>query len=158
LALSSAGLGDFHPAHGLGLVAAVKQQSDQLLAVLPDPREQFRDGHRVHPGCALVRFDPLVGLVEVRRTRDLLHQHPRQGPLLFKRRERLRLHARPRSGSAFTGCAVAQRRLQGLIEQVRLLPAALLPLHAHRVGSGCSLATEFGPSPHDTLSGYYGLG
>jgi hypothetical protein len=53
---------------------------------------------------------------------------------------------------------VAQRCLQGLIEQVLLVPAALPPLHAHRVGSDCSLAAEFGPSPDDTLSGYYGLG
>jgi hypothetical protein len=68
------------------------------------------------------------------------------------------LRARTGSGSAFAGCAVAQRRLRDLIEQVLLVPAALLPLHAHRVGSDCSLAAEFGPSPVDTLSGYYGLG
>jgi hypothetical protein len=78
--------------------------------------------------------------------------------LLFTRRERLRLRARTRSGSAFAGGAEAQRRPQGLIKQVQLVTAALPPLHAHRVCSDCSLATEFGPSPHDTLSGYYGLG
>jgi hypothetical protein len=53
---------------------------------------------------------------------------------------------------------VAQRRLQGLIEQVLLVTAALPPLRAHRVGSDCSLPAEFGPSPDDTLSRYYGLG
>src|SRR5215470_10090594 len=63
----------------------------------------------------------------------------RQGSLLFPRRERLWLPVRTRSGSAFAGCAVAQRRLQGLIEQILLVAAALLPLHAHRVGSDCSL-------------------
>jgi hypothetical protein len=41
---------------------------------------------------------------------------------------------------------------------ILLVTAALLPLHAHRAGSDCSLATEFGPSPSGTLSGYYGLG
>src|SRR5215813_1255065 len=61
------------------------------------------------------------------------------------------LLARTRSDSAFAGCVVAQRCLQGLIEQVPLISAALLPLHAHRVGSDCSLATEFGPSPDGTL-------
>lgn len=66
LAFPTAGLGDFHPAHGFGLVAAVKQRGDQLFAVLPDPGEQFGDGHSIHPGGPLVRFDPLVGLVEVR--------------------------------------------------------------------------------------------
>jgi hypothetical protein len=35
--------------------------------------------------------------------------------------------------------AEAQRRLQGLIEQVLLVAVALLPLHAHRVGSDCSI-------------------
>jgi hypothetical protein len=158
LARSTAGLGDFHPAHGFGLVAAVQQRGDQPFTVLPDPRKQFGDGHRIHPGRALVRFDPLIGLVEVRRVRDLLHQHLRQGSLLFPRRERLRLRARTRSGSAVAGCAGAQQRLQSLIEQVLLVAAALPPLHAHRVGSDCSLAAEFGPSPDDTLPGYYGLG
>jgi hypothetical protein len=150
LAGSTAGLGDFHPAHGFGLIAAVEQRGDQPLAVLAQPRKQFGDGHRVHSGRALVRFDPLIGLVEVRRTRDLLHQHSRQGSLLFKRRERLWLRARSRSGSAFAGCAEAQRCLQGLVEQVQLVTAALPPLHAHRVGSDCSLAAEFGPSPAAT--------
>jgi len=77
--------------------------------------------------------------------------------LLIKRRERLRLRARTRSGSAFAGCAEAQRHDQGLIEQVQLVTAALLPLHAHRVGPDCSLAAEFGPSPDGTPSDYYGL-
>jgi hypothetical protein len=158
LACSTAGLGDFHPAHGFGLVAAVEQRGDQPVAVLPEPGKQFGDGHSVHPGRALVRFDPLIGLVEVRRTRDLLHQHPRQGSLLFPRRKRLWFRVRTRSGSAFAGGAVAQRCLQGLIEQLQLVAAALLPLHAHRIGSDCSLATEFGPSPDDTRPGYYGLG
>jgi hypothetical protein len=158
LALSAARLGDFHPAHGLRLVAAVEQRGDQPFAVLPDPGEQLGGGHSIHPGRALVRFDPLIGLVEVRRAGDLLHQHPRQGSLLLKRRGRLWLRARTRSGSAFAGCAEAQRCLQALIEQVSLVSAALLPLHAHRVGSDCSLATEFGPSQDGTLSRYYGLG
>jgi hypothetical protein len=65
LAGSTAGLGDFHPAHGFGLVAAVDQRGDQPLAVLAQPRKQFGDRHRVHPGGALVRFDPPIGLVEV---------------------------------------------------------------------------------------------
>jgi hypothetical protein len=43
--------------------------------------------------------------------------YPRQGSLLFKRRERLWLRARTRSGSAFAGCAEAQRRPRSLIEQ-----------------------------------------
>ena len=34
LACSTAGLGDFHPAHGFGLVAAVEQRGDQPVAVL----------------------------------------------------------------------------------------------------------------------------
>jgi hypothetical protein len=58
--------------------------------------------------------------------------------------------------TAFAGCAEAQRRPQGLIEQVQLVAADLPPLPAHRVD--CSLAAEFGPSPVDTPPGYYGLG
>src|SRR6185503_10491835 len=42
------------------------------------------------------------------------------------------LLGRPSSGAAFTGCAVAPRRQQGLVEKVPLVRAALLPLHAHR--------------------------
>jgi hypothetical protein len=34
LACSAAGLGDFHPAHGFGLVAAIEQRGDQPFAVL----------------------------------------------------------------------------------------------------------------------------
>jgi hypothetical protein len=62
-----------------------------------------------------------------------------------------------RSGSAFAGYAEAQQRLPGLIEQVQLVAAALLPLHAHRVGSDCSLVAEFGAPPGGTRSGDFGL-
>jgi intracellular sulfur oxidation DsrE/DsrF family protein len=98
-----------------------------------DPRlllEALREACR----RAGVRFDPFVGLVQVCRTGDLLHQMLRQGSLLIPRRGRLRLRGRTSSGSAFAGCAVAQRRLQGLVEEVLLVGAALLSLHAHRKG------------------------
>src|SRR5262249_55597774 len=72
------------------------------------------------------------------------------------RREHLWLRMRTTPGPAFAGCAEAQRRLQGLIEQVLLVAVALLPLHAHRVGSDCSLLLNFSPSPDDPLSNYYG--
>jgi hypothetical protein len=40
---------------------------------------------------------------------------------------------RSRSGSAFPGCVVAQRSLQGFIEEVPLVRTALPPLHVHRM-------------------------
>src|SRR5450432_532924 len=43
------------------------------------------------------------------------------------------LLARRRSGSAFPADAVAQRRLERLVEEVPLVNAALLPLHIHRM-------------------------
>ena len=58
---------------------------------------------------------------------------PRQGSFLRPCRRRLPLLARIRSGSAFPNCAVAQRSLQGFVEKVPLVRAALLPLHAHRM-------------------------
>src|SRR5262245_29494144 len=76
----------------------------------------------------------------------LLHQVPRQGSLLLLRRGRLWLRDRSSSGSAAAGCAVAQLHLQILVEEVLLVAAALLPLHAHLVGSDCSSLAEFGPS------------
>jgi len=48
-------------------------------------------------------------------------------------RRRLWLLSRPRSGSAFPAGAVAQRGLQGFVEKVPLVRAALLPLHVHRL-------------------------
>lgn len=65
-------------------------------------------------------------------------------------RRRLPLRARSRSGSAFAGCAVAQARLQSLIEEVLLSVPALLLLYAHRISRSCSLAVEFGPSSSRT--------
>jgi hypothetical protein len=48
-------------------------------------------------------------------------------------RRRLWLLSRPRSGAAFPAAAVAQRSLQGFVEKVPLVRAALLPLHVHRL-------------------------
>ena len=58
---------------------------------------------------------------------------PRQGSFMIPCRRRLRLLSRPRSGSAFPAGAVAQRGLQGFVEKVPLVRAALLPLHVHRL-------------------------
>ena len=52
---------------------------------------------------------------------------------MVPRRRRLWLLSRPRSGAAFPVGAVAQRSLQGLVEEVPLVRAALLPLHVHRL-------------------------
>jgi hypothetical protein len=54
---------------------------------------------------------------------------PRQGSFMIPCRRRLWLLSRPRSGSAFPAGAVAQRGLQGFVENVPLVRAALLPLH-----------------------------
>ncbi len=58
---------------------------------------------------------------------------PRQGSFMIPCRRRLWLLSRPRSGSAFPAGAVAQRGLQGFVENVPLVRAALLPLHLHRL-------------------------
>ena len=58
---------------------------------------------------------------------------PRQGSFMIPCRRRLWLLSRPRSGSAFPAGAVAQRGLQGFVEKVPLVRAALLPLHVHRL-------------------------
>jgi len=52
---------------------------------------------------------------------------------MIPHRECLRLLGRCRSGSAFPADVVAQRRLEGLVEEVPLVNAALLPLHIHRM-------------------------
>ena len=145
LALAAARLGDFHPAHRLRLIAPVEQRGDQRVLVGGDPRPQVADGHAVHSRRPLVRLHPLVGLVEVCRTGDLLHQPPRQGSFPLPRRISLPLLARSCLGSAEAGTAVAQRCLQGLVKEVQLLTAALLPRRCHRVALVCSLAQRFGP-------------
>ena len=76
---------------------------------------------------------------------------PRQGSLLFKRRERLRLRARTRSGSAFAGCAEAQRRPPSLIEQALGSAPPCCRFTLIELAPDCSLAAEFGPSPVGTL-------
>src|SRR5579872_1616938 len=75
-----------------------------------------------------------------------------QGSVFGPCRVRLLLLARSSSGSAFAGCAVAQARLQGLVEEVLLIAPALLLLHAHRISRSCSLAVEFGPSSLRTIT------
>jgi hypothetical protein len=79
---------------------------------------------------------------------------PRQGSFLRPRRRRLLLLARPRSGTAFTGCAVAPRRQQGFVEKVPLVHAALLPLHAHRKvqAAPCLSNSALRPSTRATMA------
>jgi hypothetical protein len=115
--------------HGFGLVVAAQQRGDQPFAVRRDPGPEIVNGHPIHARRALVRFDPLVG-----GSGSQSLPPPPSGA------------ARSSSGSAVAAVAVAQRRLQGLVEEVLLVAAALLSLHAHLVGSDCSLAAEFGPS------------
>jgi len=57
----------------------------------------------------------------------------RQGSFVIPCRERLRLLVPRRSGSAFPAEAVAQRGLEGFVEKVPLICAALPPLPAHRI-------------------------
>jgi hypothetical protein len=166
LALAAARLGDFHPAHWLRLIAPVEQRGDQRVLVLGDPGPQVGNGHAVNSRRPVVRLHPLIGLVQVRRTGDLLHQPLRQGSLPWPRRVSLPLLVRSRLGSAEAGTAVAQRCLQGLVKEVQLLTAALLPRRCHRVALVCSPAfagagswlrdSALRAGPTDRR--YYGLG
>src|SRR6202040_3082355 len=140
LALAAARLGGFHPAPPLRLVAPIEQRGEQSVLVAGDPGPQVVDGHPVHSWRSPVRLHPLVGLVQVRRTGDLLHQPPRQGSFPLPRRVSLRLLARPCLGSAEARVAVAHCCLQGLVKEVQLLANALLPLRSHRVALVCSPA------------------
>ena len=146
LALAAAGLGDFHPAHRLRLIAPIEQCGEQRVLVLGDPGPQVVDGHPVHPRRPPVRLYPLVGSVQIRRAGDPLHQPPRQGSFPLPRRLGLLLRVRLRLGSAEARTAVAHRCLQGLVKEVQLLADALLPHRFHRVARVCSLAQRFSPS------------
>src|SRR5208283_3877796 len=146
LALAAAGFGDFHPAHRLRLVAPIEQCGEQRILVPGDPGPQVVDGHPVHSWRPPVRLHPLVGLVQIRRAGDPLHQPPRQGSFPLPRRLSLLLLARPRPGSAEARTAVAHRCLQGLVKEVQLLADALPPRRFHRVALVCSLAQRFSPS------------
>ena len=158
LALAATRFGDFNPAHRLRLVAPLEQRGEQRLLVLSDPGPQVGDGHPVDPRRSPVRLHPLVGLVQIRRAGDPLHQPPRQGSFPLPRRVSLPLLARSCLGSAEARLAVAHRRLQGLVKEVQLRAAALLPHCCHRELWSAPWLRD--SALHTVLAGrrYYGLG
>jgi hypothetical protein len=104
---------------------------------------------------AAIRLYPLVGSVQVRRARHLLHQLPRQGSLprpcrrrlwLLVRRRSFRLRCRRRGAALPSG-----RDRAGPLGPHRLAAAS-----RPSVGSDCSLHVGFSPSSGHP--DYYGLG
>src|SRR5581483_322906 len=104
----------------------------------------FAEGHSIHARRSLVGFYTTIRTIQVLSADNLLHQMLGQGSCLIERRERLRLLARRRSGSAVAAGVVAQALLR-LLEEPSLVKPAWLPLHVHRVLSDCSLQKRIRP-------------
>jgi len=100
--------GDLDPLDRPWSIVAPHQLGHQPVPVLGEPGPQVLDGHPVRPWRPLVRLHTFVGLVQVGGARHPFHQVLRQGSLQLQRRKRLRLRARPSSGAAVAGSAVAQ--------------------------------------------------
>src|SRR5262249_10522921 len=97
--------------------------------MLPEPVDQFEDGHAVHAWRSFITPHPTIGADQILGVTYLLPQVGGQGSLLLPHRKRLSRLVRYRAGSAGSvgvgvhGCAECFR-----------VRGALLRLCAHREG------------------------